>query len=248
MDPTTTPEAEDERSRNRKGFAARLDGSLILTGVIALVVGLAAGFAIGFKVEQNRVKSDVNRLKDQVASLKKQGSTQGTSKGSNVQLIGQVGAVGQGSVTITSASGKGVKFNATSETVVYKTTDGTTADIVGGGRIMFRARNVKKNDAFDVNEIIVLPAESPFGRPVTAVDRGTVTITNLKGKPAKINTNNPTVVRGSTIGTAADITPGATIVFKGERADDGTIAAQQILVLPAGSKFDISPPAPSSKR
>jgi purine nucleoside permease len=236
MDPTTTPET----SNGWRGVVAGARGLLILTAVVALVVGLAAGFAIGFKVEQSRVKSDVNRLKDQVAALKRQGSAEGTNARSNVQLLGHVRAVDHGLVTMTSTSGKSVKVNTASATV-YTTTDATVADIAGGAKVMFRSKNVKKNGAFDGNEIIVLRADSPFGRQVTTVDPGSLTITNAKGKLVKINTANPTLVRGATVGTAADITQNATITVSGERAEDGRITANEVLVLPVGSRFEALP-------
>jgi hypothetical protein len=59
VEPTSTPETP----------ASRINGLIIAVAAVALVVGLVVGFGIGWKVEQNRVKDDVNRLREKLADV-----------------------------------------------------------------------------------------------------------------------------------------------------------------------------------
>jgi hypothetical protein len=68
-----------------------------------------------------------------------------------------------------------------------------------------------------------------------------VTIINAKGKRVTVDTTNATV-RTATSGTTADVSQGSTIIVRGTRAQDASIDAGEILVLPVGTKFVTSPP------
>src|SRR5262245_9977694 len=67
MDTAPSPEAEAEPEEEKPSFWSTLEPKArrlaVIVGVVALVVGLVGGFAAGFKVEQNRVKTDNKKAK-----------------------------------------------------------------------------------------------------------------------------------------------------------------------------------------
>src|SRR5438128_2707385 len=82
---------------------------------------------------------------------------------------------------------------------------------------------------------VVMPATSKLGRQVSAVEQGSMTFIKANGQPAKVSLTSATIVNKATVGTAADITQGATILFVGKAAKNGSVGTNEILVLPAGS-------------
>src|ERR1700730_19119874 len=93
MEPTTTPETRSGPPADDDEAEPRPPGMLIGAASVALAVGGLAGFAIGFKVEQNRVKS--SKSKSTTATAKA-----AQSAGKRGQPAGQVTAVSPTSVTI----------------------------------------------------------------------------------------------------------------------------------------------------
>ena len=151
MEPTTTPETLSESPDGDDGEARPL-GTLIVAAIVALAVGGLAGFAIGFKVEQNRVKSQ--NKKDNTAA-----AAQPVAR--RAQPTGEVTAVSPTSVTIRNAKGKNRVINVSATTVIDKTSSGGAGDISEGATVLV-AGKAAPDGSFDAAEIIVLPASSKF--------------------------------------------------------------------------------------
>jgi hypothetical protein len=103
---------------------------LLVSIVAALLIGGAAGVAIGWKVEQERVKEDVE----------------------NIRPIGTVTALDDDSVTIELETASGTK--------TYEITDRTTVDGTGelaeGSTILIRSWRGGEDGQLQANKIVVL--------------------------------------------------------------------------------------------
>ena len=103
---------------------------LLVSVVAALLIGGAAGVAIGWKVEQERVKEDVE----------------------NIRPIGTVTAVDDDSVTIDLETASGTK--------TYEITDRTTVDGTGelaeGSTVLIRSWRGGEDGQLQANKIVVL--------------------------------------------------------------------------------------------
>ena len=152
MEPTTTPETMSEPPDGDDEVEPRPLGMLIVAAIVALAVGGLAGFAIGFKVEQNRVKS---------SKTKSTSVTKAVQPAKRGQPAGQVTAVSPTSVTIKNAKGKNRVINLSATTVVDKATTGATADLVQGATILVDGK-ATADGSFDAAEIIILPPGSKF--------------------------------------------------------------------------------------
>jgi len=153
MEPTTSPETLSEPPDGDDEVEPRPLGMLIVAAIVALAVGGLAGFAIGFKVEQNRVKS-----KNKSASTTTKAAQPGARR---AQPAGEVITVTPTSVTIRNAKGKNRVINLSSTTVIDKGSTGTSTDLVEGATILVDGKAGASGN-FDAAEIIVLPAGSKF--------------------------------------------------------------------------------------
>ena len=154
MDPTTTPETVSEPPDGDDETEPRPLGTLIVAAIVALAVGGLAGFAIGFKVEQNRIKSD-----NKSTSAAKTTAAQTGAR--RAQPAGQVTAVSPDSVTIRNAKGKNRVINVSATTVIDKTSPGGATDILEGATILVNGK-AAPDGTFDAAEIVVLPGDSKF--------------------------------------------------------------------------------------
>jgi len=152
MEPTTSPETLSEPPDGEDEVEPRPLGMMIVAAIVALAVGGLAGFAIGFKVEQNRVKS-----KNKSASAAK--VAQPAAR--RAQPAGTVTAVSPTSITIKNAKGKNRVINVSTATVIDKSGTGGAADILQGATILVQGK-AAPDGSFDAAEIIVLPASSKF--------------------------------------------------------------------------------------
>jgi hypothetical protein len=153
MEPTTTPESLSEPPDGDDEVEPRPLGMLIVAAIVALAVGGLAGFAVGFKVEQNRVKS-----KNKSASTTTKAAQPGARR---AQPAGEVITVTPTSVTIRNAKGKNRVINISPSTVIDKTAPGGATDIAQGASILVDGK-AAPDGSFDAAEIIVLPAGSKF--------------------------------------------------------------------------------------
>ena len=153
MEPTTSPETLSEPPDGDDEVEPRPLGMLIVAAVVALAVGGLAGFAIGFKVEQNRVKS-----KNKSSTAAPKAAQAGVKR---AQPAGEVTAVSPTSVTIRNAKGKNRVINVSASTVIDKSTSGGASDILQGATILVQGK-AAPDGSFDAAEIVVLPANSKF--------------------------------------------------------------------------------------
>jgi hypothetical protein len=120
----------------RRGLRGSLRGRapLAVTAVVALLVGGVAGTALGWKVEQRRVKSDLE----------------------NIRPIGEITGVSGDTVSVRLSSSDGSReFTVTDETVVNGATGRSAGDLARGARVLVRVR--PGSGDLEAAEIVVLP-------------------------------------------------------------------------------------------
>lgn len=143
---SATASAKDDPSARSVGR-----GTLVAGVVVALIVGIVVGGAIGWKVEQRRVKDDVEHAK---ATARAQAAT-------NIRPFGLVTAVSGDSVTVSLQTGEGAgsrTYRLTSDTVIDRAVAGERQAIVKGAKVL-----VRPDAGGGAAEIIVLPASTTFG-------------------------------------------------------------------------------------
>jgi hypothetical protein len=135
MASTVQPTDRDER---RGGVSRTV---LTLGIVVALAVGGLIGVAIGWKVEQKRVKDDVQ----------------------NVRPVGKVTAVDGNSLTIALQTSTGTRTYAiTGATPVDSARKGGTGDVAKGSTVLVKSFHNDKGQ-LQASEIVVLPDSSKLG-------------------------------------------------------------------------------------
>jgi hypothetical protein len=235
MDPAPPPEAEAEPEEKASFWSTlepRLRRLVVVVGVVALVVGLVGGFAAGFKVEQNRIKTDNKKAKTGSTTPKVAKSQRIT------RLAGLVSDASGGSITVSATTGFKVKIPTPSTVVVTKTTKGTAGDIKVGGQILQRGKQVHAG-LNQPSEIIVLPAGSAVkGLKVTGVNGNKVTVLGLNKKPLVLELQPTTAVYTLAPASAADIKKGTEVSADGTGVNGrDTFTAKEIIILPPGSRF-----------
>ena len=115
--------------------------ALIVSVIVALALGGLAGVVVGWKVEQQRVKDDVQ----------------------NVRPVGRITAVNGDSVTVKlSSSGDVETFSFSDSTTVDSAEAGTSADVVQGATVLIKSGR-DSDGKLEAREIIVLPKSTTFG-------------------------------------------------------------------------------------
>src|SRR5215510_685880 len=109
MDTAPPPEAEAEPEEDKPSFWSTLEPKArrfaVIVGVVALLVGLVGGFAVGFKVEQNRIKTDNKKAKVSAANNKpKVGKSKRITR-----IAGPVTAASGDTITVRDTTGFSVK-------------------------------------------------------------------------------------------------------------------------------------------
>lgn len=114
---------------------------LILSIVVALAVGGLGGVAIGWKVEQRRVKDDVQ----------------------NVRPVGKVTAVNGTSLTVALETSSGTRtYVMTDKTAVDHARAGRKGDIIEGSTVLVKSFH-NDQGKLQASEIIVLPDSTKLG-------------------------------------------------------------------------------------
>jgi hypothetical protein len=125
------------RQRSSTGVSRTV---LVVAVLVAVVVAGIAGVAVGWKVEQNRVKDDVKK----------------------VRPVGTVTAVDDGSLTVSLQTSSGTQTYAiTKGTVVDQAREGEPGDITTGSTVL--VKSFSKNGKLEASEIIVLPDSTKLG-------------------------------------------------------------------------------------
>ncbi len=73
-----------------------------------------------------------------------------------------------------------------------------------------------------------------FGQ-ITAINGDTLTVQDAQGNQIKVQLQPNTTVTKSVQGAKSDLSTGATVTVAGQRGSDGTVTANAITIVPAGS-------------
>ena len=197
--------------------------AMVAVGAIGLVIGGIVGLGVGYKVEKNRVQSDVQRIQRQ---LQESGATSSSDK--VVQRVGEVKAVSGDTLTVQTKL-QGDQDIQTGSAAFVKTEAGKTSDITEGKKILV---------ATGGHEVIILPDDSEIGREVTRVTDDGFTVAAKKGKSADVKSSNVDKVYTLTTAQSSDAKVGTGVVVAGKRAGSEGLQAVQVIVLPDGSAFN----------
>jgi hypothetical protein len=196
--------------------------AIVLIAAAGIVLGGIVGLGAGWKIEQNRTKDDVKRLKAG-------GAAAASGTGALGQRVGKVSAVTEGTLTVVTKKAGSQAVHTTTLTTVEKATKGTPADIVVGRRVLLTLNG---------NDVIVLPAGSKLGRLVSNVTTDSFTVTKPSGaRGAQIKTSNVKVVDTLSPAKLTDIKSGTLVLAGGRASDKSSFNATEVIVLPAGSAF-----------
>ena len=210
-------------------FRGKPAQAAIIVAVVGLVFGGIIGLGAGYKIEQNRTKSDVSKLKQQLAAKGGSGGTGPSPTGAVGQSVGKVTKVGTDALTVATKRKGSIEFRTTATTQYEQAAAGKTSDIVVGRRILVTITG---------REVIVLQTGSKLGRLVTNVGSDSFSIAKPNGGAgAKLMLANVKSV--STLSTAkySDIKSGAEVLAGGHDAGKSAFDAIEVILLPAGSSF-----------
>ena len=116
-------------------------GALVLVVLVAMAISGAAGVAIGWKVEQTRVKEDIE----------------------NIRPVGTVTSISEDSVTVDLRTASGTRtFTVTAATVVDGARGGDVSALAEGSIILVKNRR-GDDGTLQATEIVVLPESTTFG-------------------------------------------------------------------------------------
>jgi hypothetical protein len=199
--------------------------AIAIIAAAGLLIGGLIGVGVGFKVEQSRTKSDVQKLKDQ---LKAKGGSSATTAALG-QRSGKVTAKTANTIDLATKTRGAQVLTTNASTDFVKAVSGTIADVKSGRRILVTPGGA---------EIIVLATESELGRVVTAVASDSITIAEGSGSPGgKIDTADVHRVSIVKPATAADVTTGGALLAGGLATSDKNFDATEVIVLPADNAF-----------
>jgi hypothetical protein len=159
---------------------------------------------------------------------------------------GTVASIDGSTFVLTKRDGTGVTVTTSDTTAFSLTVQGTIADAVVGSYVVAHG---PADDAGTLTArwLAIKPAPADAGAGgkwqwrhgvagvVSAYDpaTGLLTITGSDGTPVSVLTTADTKVLKTTAATIADLSVGATVGVHGTYADDGTLAADRVKILPA---------------
>jgi len=196
--------------------------AMVLIAAAGIVLGGIVGLGAGWKIEQNRTKDDVSRLK---------AGSGGAAVGSGPlgQRVGKVSAVTDGTLTVVTKKAGTQAVKTTTLTSVEQATKGTPADITVGRRVLLTLNG---------NDVIVLPAGSKLGRLVSNVTTDSFAVAKPSGaRGAQIKTSNVKVVDITAPAKLTDIKSGSLVLAGGRASGKSAFNAAEVIVLPDGSAF-----------
>lgn len=202
--------------------------AMILVVAVGIVIGGVAGLGAGFKIEQNRTRSDVKKLRTELQGQAGSGGSAPAAAGSLGQRIGRVTAASAGTLNLATKRKGAQTLHTTTTTHFEQLGKGSTADIVVGRRVLVTVAG---------NAVIVLPGSSQLGRIVQTVagDSFALAKTN-NAKGGSIPMNKVKEVDTTSAATFADFKVG-TEVLSGGRGSGQDFNAAEVILLPAGSPF-----------
>ena len=135
--------------------------AMILIAAVGIVIGGVVGLGAGFKIEQNRTRSDVKKLRAQLQQgVGGSGGTAPSASASLGQRIGKVTTAAGGTLTVVTKRQGTQSVHTTGSTQYEQLVKGSTSNVVVGRRILVTVSG---------EAVVVLPAGSQLGRMVTNV-------------------------------------------------------------------------------
>jgi hypothetical protein len=198
--------------------------AIAVVAAVGIVVGGLIGLGVGFKIEQSRTKSDVEKLQKELRA--KAAPKDGASSALG-QRVGKVSATNP--IVVTTKKRGAQTLTTTSTTKFWTAEKGTIADVHSGLRLLVTVGG---------KEIIVLPADSKLGRVITGVGSDNIKIAAGNGAPAGgFKTAEVHVVSTVKPAKESDVKTGDSVLATGHATNDKTFAAVEVIVLPADSGF-----------
>lgn len=197
--------------------------AIALIAAAGIVVGGLVGLGAGYKIEQNRTRSDVKRLEHQIQA----GGVKAAS-GALGQRVGKVTAYVSGSITVSTKQRGTQVLTTTPATAFEKAVKAKLANVVAGSRILVTRAG---------DEIIVLPTTSKLGRVVNTVGRDSITIAAGNGSPAGTVKTSGVIVSTVATATSAAVKVGSEVLAGGRATTKTTFAANEVILLLPGSGF-----------
>jgi hypothetical protein len=236
--PVFSDRARDNGANARAGdvmafrlSAKWLTGRPALATVLVATVGTAAGVGIGFKVEQGRTRSDVNRLKARISQLTAVPHTKPVVKRSAVSSTraGTVTAISSGGFGVSTKKHRTFQVSTTKSTKFEQANRGSKADIVVGRRVFV---SISRTD------VIVLPRDSLLGRLVTRVSSGSFSIKRANGKGAtSVSFSTVKAIDAVSSAQPSALKKGSALLTSVRAGSKGTSDAVEVILLPTGSDF-----------
>jgi len=158
-------------------------------------------------------------------------------------LGGEVTAVSDSGLTIVTPNDDTFNVNVTDETEIHLIAtgeEGSMDDIAVGDNVKVKGRP-NEEGTVDAKAIAVEPEGDKVGGKVTAVENDTISVENREGTGSIVVDANTVIRIGEETGSLADITEGMGVTAFGETQDDGSLAANLILVK---DKTDCGPGGP----
>lgn len=147
-------------------------------------------------------------------------------------LGGEVTAVSDSDLTLVTPNDDTFTVTVTDETeirLIATGEDGTLGDIAVGDNVKVKGRP-NEEGTVEAKAIAVEPEGDKVGGKVTAVENDTLSVETREGTGAIVVDANTVIRIGEETGSLADITEGMGVTAYGETQDDGSLAANLILV------------------
>jgi hypothetical protein len=207
--------------------------AVLVTAIVAVLIGGVIGLAVGYKVEHDR-KASHKSTKTTKTTLPKSTKTTKTTKPGGAAAAtnraqGTVTATAAGSITIKTLQGSSVKLNLSKTTIVDKAAKGTHTDVTSGRHVLVKAPGV---------EVLVLRTGSSEGRAVISLSPSSMGLAAGNGLPAgTVKLSGATVIDRVSPATAADVKTGDRILALGTTGSPAVRNVDVVIILPASSKF-----------
>jgi hypothetical protein len=198
--------------------------AVMVTAVVALIIGLVLGLGAGYKIEHDRVASDVKKAKktNTTASTK-------TPKAGTARAGGKVSTIGPTSIVVKTKTGTDRTITLSAATKYETAAKAAKSDITKGRHVFVVAPGI---------EILVLPEGSTLGRAVTDVTADSIKLGAGNGLPGgTIHITATTAIESVKPGSKTDVKVGVQVLALGTAAKAGPIAATDVITLPDTSKF-----------
>jgi hypothetical protein len=203
--------------------------SIVIAG---LVVGGVVGLGAGYKIEQNRVSSGLNRLRAAVNHGHPSNTKTTTPVAKRLSLsserIGSVTAIATNTIGLRTKRLGLVQVQTTNTTQFEKATGGSRSAITVGSRAVLTIGG----------DVLVFSSGSLLGRQITKVAANSFTL-------AKVGSTGPTTVSFAKLkvfdvlsaAKRSDIKQGSALMVSGHGSTNSSFVAVEVILLPAGSGF-----------